>query len=315
MHTLTHRDCSMLFLQRPQSTLPSRGNPPSSWRERLPLIVPPPRSQPSTSVISVSKYLHVNLGSGEGEKSWEEPPANGDSSSTLSSSPTPLPEHTPPSHTRPERATWPSFPTTTPDPLFENIGKEEILRRKADSLGLLSHKWAKSFLERGFMNGCLPHNLYQNMSRPTSMEQSRQQDSDRRGTENLSGSRRQKMERLESVYGGRQQRKQSSRKPHSDNSGTMKDNLSSPGVTSCPTSRPPTRGHMRHSTALHKLSHRVKESSRPPTRADRHHRTPISANRPVHRRWRTGGEGLGAGSPLTTPPQLLEGVLDITQQC
>lgn len=257
------------------------------------------------------------------EESQENLPTGG-SSSALASPPCTNhslpPEEVPPHCIRPER-TWPSFPATIPDPLFENVGKEEILRRKADSLGLLSHKWAKSFLERGFMNGSLPHTFYHNLSRPISREQNRQASSDNRGTENSSTTRRErnkKMERLESVYGGRQQRNKSSRKQHSDDSHSMKDNLNSSGITSTPSSRPPTRRDMTHSTALHKLTHRVREahqSSRPTTRADRHHRTPVSAHRRLHR-WKTGGEDAGDGTATITPSQLLEGVLGVNhQQC
>lgn len=287
----------------------SRGNP-QSGREKLPLIVRPPRTQPSTSVISVSKYLHVNRGNSEEEGKEEDPTAE-ESNSALSSAPcsqSHLLEDTPPSHTQPERATWPSFPATTLDPLFDNLGKEEILRRKADSLGLLSHKWARSFLERGFMNGSLPHRLYQTLSRPATREENRQAGPESPRTESRLTSRKQKMERLESVYGQKFQRQTSAKTPRHNLNSSVTATTTSP-------SRPPTRGDPRHSTALHKLSQRLREahpSSRPPTRAGKHHKTSITTSRPIHRRWRTEE----VGSPLAPPTQLLEGVLGVThQQC
>ena len=145
----------------------------NNYRKKLPVLVS--RSKPtSTSTISVSKYLRVNHSS-----SMEEKREGGEldgSTSTLSSPPSTIPSHDEYSmvrSTKPERATWPSFPNTAVDPLIDNLGKEEMLRRKADSLGLLSHKWAKSFLERGFMTGYLPHQLYHNLSRPTTKESTR----------------------------------------------------------------------------------------------------------------------------------------------
>ena len=98
-----------------------------------------------------------------------------------------------PGHNQHEQ--WPAFVSV--DPLVEGVGKDEIIKRKANSLGLLSHKWAKNFIERGFMNGCLPRKLYYDYSRPGTKEVSRK-------TEKTEESQRQekKIQVLEDVYGG-----------------------------------------------------------------------------------------------------------------
>lgn len=48
-----------------------------------------------------------------------------------------------------------------------SIKKDIVIRRAADSLGLHSHKWAKDFIERGFLNGRVSRKLYYNYSRPS----------------------------------------------------------------------------------------------------------------------------------------------------
>ena len=274
----------------------------NNYREKLPVLVS--HSKPtSTSTISVSKYLQVNHSSSSEEKG--EVVENGEidgSSSTLPSPPSmSIPSYddysTVVHSSKPERATWPSFSSTAVDPLVDNLGKDEMLRRKADSLGLLSHKWAKSFLERGFMTGHLPHQLYHNLSRPTTKESTRlgdtQADNTRQDT-----SRKAKMERLQSVYGKKTHKKYPSQSVAASN----------------PATRPPTRsGDSKHTAAIHKLSHRLKDhlqlSFRPPSRSrDKHRKTSHITTRPAYKRWRNEGPG----SPLTSTA--LEGLLGVAQQ-
>ena len=321
-------------MQNPNQVL---SGPPTqaSCREKLPVIVPHAKHN-STLTTSVSKYLQINHSDSLEERRKKE--VEGEecttvhSTSTMSSSSSNM-LHSYHSdnyaHTKPEKPKWPTFPSTAVDPLFDNPGKGEILRRKADSLGLLSHKWAKSFLERGFMRGCLSHQLYNHLSRPATRDSTRPNDkTDSQnvqprplsrgqangrtvdhevatgggGTDRLTTSRKQKMEMLESVYGG----KKSTTKYHPISVATATDTAS--------TTRPPTRtGDFKHTAALHKLSHRLKEhhhsSSRPSTR-EKHHRMPLVTNRPSHKRWRN--EEVVAGPPQIAPK--LEGLISLAHQ-
>ena len=89
---------------------------------------------------------------------------------------------------------WPKFITVDNSTVTQ---KEEVIRRKADSLGLLSHKWAKNFIERGFMNGSLPHKLFYDCSRPATsgtVKPSMHKSSPRR---------KEKMEELKGIYGSK----------------------------------------------------------------------------------------------------------------
>lgn len=282
LHLFTH-----MFLQKKPPAVTQQG---LTWREKLPLLFPARRSQEANSTISVSNYLHVSHVKEEEEEEQDSAPAEEEDvkerekdenvslvSSQCCNSDVFPPEQSP-KPPQPERATWPSFPavTTPMDPLLDNVDKEEVLKRKADSLGLLSHKWAKSFLERGFLNGQLPRSVYYRVSRPST------RDEQRPGTTRPKPASDDKLDKLKSVYGR-------SKRSQQGNSGL---------VESKKTSRSPTRADQRV-TALHKLSNRLKTStcSRPPTRG---------TARIMHRRWRTEGEG---SAPPTNHP--IEGLIGI----
>lgn len=72
-------------------------------------------------------------------------------------------------------SSWPTFLAV--DSNDGSVDKDELIRRKANSLGLLSHKWAKNFVERGFMNGYLPRKLYYDYSRPVTRDNARDEES------------------------------------------------------------------------------------------------------------------------------------------
>ena len=73
-------------------------------------------------------------------------------------------------------SSWPTFLAV--DSNDGSVAKDEVIRRKANSLGLLSHKWAKNFVERGFMNGYLPRKLYYDYSRPVTRDNARDKESE-----------------------------------------------------------------------------------------------------------------------------------------
>ena len=131
------------------------------------------RKKPSTSSISLSKYFHINTKNNinnhnrheetfETEEGEDTVPVCSRSSSLLSFISSESIEKELPDH-----ELWPRF-VATDRPTALIAQKEEVIRRKADSLGLLSHKWAKNFIERGFMTGSIPRKLYYDYSRQQS---------------------------------------------------------------------------------------------------------------------------------------------------
>jgi hypothetical protein len=110
---------------------------------------------------------------------------------------------------------WPTYLVTEQSA----PSKDEVIRRKADSLGLLSHKWAKNFIERGFLNGHLPRKVYYDFSnqkvvkgnddiRPSTQCGSNPKDKTLKSAD--------KLEKLENVYGKRNASASSKRKDNSE---------------------------------------------------------------------------------------------------
>lgn len=165
--------------------------------------------QKNTGTISYSNYLHINGGPKPDNNVQTSTPAatDADVEATDSASSVSLDNvlttevfiqgH----HHQPRaKSLWPKF--SLADTPSDGIGKEEAVRRKADSLGLLSHKWAKNFIERGFMNGCLPKKMYYDYSRPATRGNSTSSSSDstpKRSTKDLS-SNNEKMQVLNKLY-------------------------------------------------------------------------------------------------------------------
>ena len=149
-----------------------------------------------------------------------------------------------PGHNQHEQ--WPAFVSV--DPLVEGVGKDEIIKRKANSLGLLSHKWAKNFIERGFMNGCLPRKLYYDYSRPGTKEVSRK-------TEKTEERQRQekKIQVLEDVYGGAKSK--------------LKTRLESAKKKESSITTQKGKRELDYNSRRHYNSHSRGTTSRPPTRS------------------------------------------------
>lgn len=169
-----------------------------------------------------------------------------------------------------QESCWPTFCAVTDN---NNLEKEEIIRRKANSLGLLSHKWAKNFIERGFMNGHLPRKLYYDISRPatrhnTSKDHVQQTEAktDRKNsgqpaktqrskTVNSSRARsnetKMKLQELETVYGTKQKRQLST---------ATKTDSSTRTLTQKGVERKPSLVHCRPSTH-HEENFKTKQSS------------------------------------------------------
>ena len=158
------------------------------------------RKQKSTSSISLSKYFHVNRKDSSGEspqskhKESMEVEEGEDTIpvSSLSSSRSSLLSN----ESQEEFDEWPQFMPT--DPLGNVSQKEVAIRRKADSLGLMSHKWAKNFIERGFMNGALPRKVFYDYSRQPTRDASRGNSTHHH--QKVSVKQKEKMQELREVY-------------------------------------------------------------------------------------------------------------------
>lgn len=235
----------------------------------------------NTSTISLTKYLHINTNQqdkkGADNKQNDLEVLECDSGSYLSSSSSNLVEdQTKEQETTKHDSSWPTFLAV--DSNDGSIAKDEVIRRKANSLGLLSHKWAKNFVERGFMNGYLPRKLYYDYSRPVTRDNARDEESeqntitkdnnvssrtakhssglaqtdshtDRTGAQSRTGarsrtgaqSRTDKLHQLETVYGSKRHCVSSSAatgKPNKINSNKLQQ--STKGKTEV-ISRPPSR--------------------------------------------------------------------------
>ena len=161
--------------------------------------------QKSTSTISFSKYLHINGGTKTDSDATQPATESVDSVSSASSSDvTEAPTH----NYQPPPKSLLNFSLT--DVSSDRV-REEVVRRKADSLGLLSHKWAKNFIERGFMNGSLPRKMYYDCSCPATRGKSTSNSSDstpKQSTKDLSSSS-EKTQPLNDIYGSRIQKPRS----------------------------------------------------------------------------------------------------------
>lgn len=125
------------------------------------------RKDPST--ISVSKYLNINNRS-EKDKEKEENKDEKDKISELEEKKEKEDEeqYLQEADASCNHSTTEPWPDPYPIDLMADTGikKDMVIRRTADSLGLHSHKWAKDFIERGFLNGRIPRNIYYHYSRP-----------------------------------------------------------------------------------------------------------------------------------------------------
>ncbi len=132
------------------------------------------KQNPSTSSISLSKYFHINTNNktddyikqDETEEGEDTVPTCSQSSSLVSIVSSESLER----DSADREDMWPRFVTTDHRLSGSVVHNKEAIRRKADSLGLLSHKWAKNFIERGFMNGAIPRKLYYNYSRQSTTD-------------------------------------------------------------------------------------------------------------------------------------------------
>ncbi|XP_019849785.1 PREDICTED: uncharacterized protein LOC109580739 [Amphimedon queenslandica] len=132
------------------------------------------RKDPST--ISISKYLNINNRS-ERDKEGEEKKDERDKISELEEKKEKDEEqHLHEAEASCSHSTSEPWPDPYPIDLMADTGikKDIVIRRTADSLGLHSHKWAKDFMERGFLNGRISRNIYYHYSRPGTREGTRE---------------------------------------------------------------------------------------------------------------------------------------------
>ena len=154
----------------------------------------------------------------------------------------------------------------------KDYSKEQLIQRKANSLGLLSHRWARNFIERGFMNEHLPRKFYYEISRPVTRDTSRstnkkpqtqedngifshiQNRSAKVSLNQTSKEKKQKLKQLENVYG----RKQSeitcnNARASTHRSNTNKTSASRPATRQNLSRKDKSRGHgesKKHSTPV-----------------------------------------------------------------
>lgn len=199
----------------------------------------------STSSISLSKYFHVNASNKQDHDIDLTAVEDEDEDSVVpnhrsnSNSPPVSPQGEPTQDTLQHSDKWPSF-TPSVDPLESFVQKEEAIKRKANSLGLISHKWAKGFIERGFIDGQLPRKIYYEYSRQSTRETKRANSVQKNGSK-LSTKQNEKLKELKELYavsnskkGGTQNRKDKD----GERDRTNRDN--------CKHSRPGTRLKSNH---------------------------------------------------------------------
>ena len=123
-------------------------------------------------------------------------------------------------------------------PFDNSLQKEVAIRRKADSLGLLSRKWAKNFIERGFMNGSLPRKVYYDYSSRQATRETKRIDNQRVLS---TAKRKEKMQELRDVYSTRNNSRTCSRKSARRETGTATTSTTSNRHTNRSQTRPSTR--------------------------------------------------------------------------
>ena len=130
------------------------------------LSKPIKKEKKDPSTISVSKYLNINNRS-EREKEGEETEGEKEEISELEDKEEEE-RYLHEAEANCSHSTSEPWPDPYPIDLMVDTGikKDIVIRRTADSLGLHSHKWAKDFIERGFLNGRVSRNVYYHFSRP-----------------------------------------------------------------------------------------------------------------------------------------------------